>query len=63
MKCPNCKSIVFAADTIDSEYFNDAYYDEVEGTCPQCGLSWHWTEVYSFERCEDIHQIENNDHL
>lgn len=30
--------------------------------CPKCGLSWGWIEVYSFERCEDIRQIEDNDH-
>ncbi len=63
MKCPNCGNMVFAVDTLDSEYFNDTYYDTVEGTCPDCGKSYRWTEVYTFERCEDIEEIKENDHF
>ena len=63
MKCPNCGSMVFAVDTLDSEYFNGNYYDVVEGTCPNCGKSYKWTEVFTFERCEDIEEIKENDHL
>lgn len=63
MKCPNCGSMVFAVDTLDSDWFNGSYYDAVEGTCPNCGKSYKWTEVYTFERCEDIEEIKENDHL
>ncbi len=63
MKCPNCGNEVYAVDTLDSEYFNGTYYDTVEGTCPNCGKSYRWTEVYTFERCEDIEEIKENDHL
>ena len=63
MKCPNCGGMVFAVDTLDSEWFNGNYYDAVEGTCPDCGKSYKWTEVYTFERCEDIEEIKENDHL
>lgn len=63
MKCPNCGTTVYAVDTFDSEWYNDNYYDDVEGTCPNCGKSWRWTEVYTFERCEDIEEIKENDHL
>lgn len=63
MKCPNCGSMVFAVDTLDSEWYNGNYYDAVEGTCSDCGKSYRWTEVYTFERCEDIEEIKENDHL
>lgn len=63
MKCPNCGNEVYAVDTFDSEWYNGSYYDDVEGTCPNCGKSWRWTEVYTFERCEDIEEIKENDHL
>ena len=63
MKCPNCGSMVFAADTLDGEWYNGNYYNDVEGTCPICGKSYKWTEVYTFERCEDIEEIKENDHL
>ena len=54
MKCPICGSFVRAVDTLDSEWFNDSYYDTVEGTCPDCNKSFRWIEVYKFERCENI---------
>ena len=63
MKCPNCGNEVYAVDTLDSEWYNGNYYDAVEGTCPNCGKSYQWTQVYTFERCEDIEEIKDNDHL
>lgn len=63
MKCPICGSFVRAVDTLDSEWFNDSYYDTVEGTCPDCNNSFRWIEVYKFERCENIELINENDHL
>ena len=61
MKCPNCGGMVFAVDTLDSEWYSGKYYDAVEGTCPDCGKSYKWTEVYTFERCEDIEEICKED--
>ncbi len=63
MKCPICDSFVHAVDTFDSVWCNGAYYDTVEGTCPDCGNSFRWTEVYRLERCENIKLIEKDDHL
>ena len=48
MKCPNCKNFVRAVDTYDTDWIENTYYDYVEGTCPNCGKSWRWTEVYVF---------------
>ena len=63
MKCPNCGEFVRAVDTLDTEWCYNAYYDQVEGTCPSCGRSYRWVEVYTFERYENIHEINPNDHL
>ncbi len=63
MKCPVCEGIVRAVDTLDTEWDHGKYYDTVEGTCPDCGKSWRWIEVYSFERVINIEPIDPNDHL
>ena len=64
MKCPNCGcSDLRAVDTLDSEWDCGKYYDTVEGTCPDCGKSWRWIEVYTFEREMNIEPIDSDDHL
>ena len=63
MKCPNCGGIVRAVDTLDTEYFNGSYYDAVEGTCPDCGKSWQWVEIFTFDHVEDVRPINVDDHL
>lgn len=64
MKCPNCGCPnLRAIDTLDTEYDSGSYYDVVEGTCPDCGKSWRWVEVFTFDHYEDIEGIEINDHL
>ena len=63
MICPNCKDIVRATDTIDTEWYDNKYYDLVEGTCPNCGKRWSWTEVYIFDYDTDIREINENNHL
>ena len=43
MKCPNCgNSNLSAAYTLDTEYWDNAYYDTVNGVCPDCGKSKMW---------------------
>lgn len=64
MRCPFCGCLdLRAVDTLDTEYFNDSYHDVVEGTCPDCGMSWRWVEVFTFDHYEDIEGIEIDDHL
>lgn len=63
MKCPICGGTVRAVDTLDSEWELGRYYDTVEGTCPDCGKSWRWVEVYTFDHCQDVEGIEIDDHL
>ena len=56
MKCPNCGREFYAQETIDTEWEQNAYYDYVIGTCPNCRKTYTWTEVYTLERVEDIQE-------
>ena len=61
MKCPNCGySDLRATDTYDTVYDNGSYYDLNEGTCPDCGKSWRWVEVFTFDRYEDVKEIDDH---
>ena len=64
MKCPNCGCFnLHAFEVLETDYDHGAYRDTVEGTCPDCGKSWRWVEVFTFDHCEDIEEIKNDDHL
>lgn len=63
MICPCCGETVHAVDTLNTEWLNGKYYDEVEGTCPSCGRMYNWVEVYAFEGYGDVREIDLNDHL
>lgn len=57
MKCPVCGGIVYADDTLDNDWEHDRCYNKVEGTCPDCGRSWLWVEIYTLDHIEDIKPI------
>lgn len=63
MKCPNCGCFVSAQAIEDSDWMTDIYFDFVEGTCPKCGKSYAWKEIYKYDHDEDIQEIDPNDHL
>ena len=63
MKCPNCGNIIHDTEPVDSEWCDNRCYDTVEGTCPNCGKRWMWTEVYTFAHIIDVQEIESDDHL
>ena len=63
MKCPNCGNEIYAIDTCDSDCGDNSYYDLVEGTCSNCGKSWRWIEVFTFDHIEQVEEIKEDDHL
>ena len=63
IKCSNCGNTVHGIDVLDTEYHDGTYYDYVEGTCSNCGNSWLWVEVYTFDHVEDIKPINLDNHL
>ena len=58
MKCPYCKNVVCAEKTYGTQWVKNTYYDDVEGTCPNCGKSWCWTEVYTFDHIENVEELK-----
>ena len=63
MKCPNCGNDVFFNEVVDTEYDSNYYYDNGYGTCSKCHKTYGWIEVFTFDHCEDIEEIKENDHL
>ena len=63
MKCPNCGNEIYEGEICYSDSGDNSYYDRMEGTCPNCGKSWRWIEVFTFDRIEQIEEIKENDHL
>ena len=63
MKCPNCSNEIYETENYYSDYDDNSYYDRMKGTCSNCGKSWHWIEVFTFDHIEQIEEIKENDHL
>ena len=56
MTCPNCGEYIQNTEAIDSEFYNNAYYDYVVGICDKCRKTYRWTEVFTFNRIEEIQE-------
>lgn len=63
MKCPNCGNEIYESENCYSDYGYNFYYDSMEGTCSNCGKSWGWIEVFTFDHIEQVEEIKENDHL
>ena len=63
MKCPNCDNEIYEIENCYSDYGDNSYYDRMEGTCSNCGKSWRWIEVFTFDHIEQVEEIKENDHL
>lgn len=63
MKCPNCGNEFYATDSIDTEYYDNKYYESVFGRCPNCRKAYKWKEVYVFSYEENICEVDKDDHL
>jgi hypothetical protein len=48
MKCPDC-NVELIIDSITPEQVDECYYEDFVGTCPYCGTSWEWSDVYEFK--------------
>jgi len=45
-RCPYCGIKLDYDDTIDSDFYTEAYQDLVEGHCPKCQKTFKWLEIY-----------------
>ncbi len=48
MKCPVCGTELIEVDAYSTEYSEEAYYDYMSGTCPNCKKDFFWEEKYEF---------------
>lgn len=51
--CPIC-SVPLNVDLYQTEYSNHTYYDYLIGECPQCGRTYSWEEVFSFDHVQNF---------
>lgn len=58
MTCPICGSSFLSMGSLKFWWRDGAYYDEVIGTCPDCGKSFSWIEVYTLDHCESVELVE-----
>ena len=63
MICPNCGREFYSHETLDTEWFHNKYYDYMIGDCPNCGKRYRWTEVYKFDRVEDVEEVNKVDEI
>lgn len=62
MKCPNCGNEIYESEIFYTDCCDNSYYDRMEGTCSNCGKSWRWIEVFTFDHIEEVEEIKENDH-
>ena len=61
MTCPNCGQTLVNYDSIDTEYWNDSFYETVRGECENCFKTYRWTEVYIFNNIENFEEEKENE--
>lgn len=57
--CPKCGVELVYVDTIDTDVYGDEVRNINVGHCPECGQTYKWTEVYEFDRFEDVEPCED----
>lgn len=57
-KCPACDFYLDYDDKIDDELDGSHYVSLWEGRCPECDRKYRWKEIYTFERVEDLEEME-----
>lgn len=63
IKCPKCGcSDVSELDEINSAYEEGSRFEsDWRGCCANCGTFYRWTEVYLFDRVQNIEEEENEE--
>lgn len=60
--CKKCKTELEFDDTIDEEVDGNVVRLIIVGHCPKCGTHYTWTDVYEFDRFEDLEECEQSDY-
>jgi hypothetical protein len=56
LKCPNCD---YDLDGIGDRYGFEGDYSWMTmiGTCPICGRTYRWEEIYAFSRIQNLEEV------
>lgn len=54
MKCPYCNVPLVYQDSVDTDFYNCKYYEEVLGRCSVCDRLFSWIDVYAYEYSESL---------
>lgn len=59
--CPYCKRELEYSDIVDNSYDGARHESIWEGYCPVCSKVFTWTEIYLFDRIENLQEkVEGN---
>lgn len=59
--CPHCKKELEYLDFIDNSYDGSQHESIWKGNCSVCGKVFTWTEIYLFDRIENLQEkVEGN---
>ena len=61
IRCPECGCTdVFGIEEIDSTYEDGSQFESTwRGQCARCGTYYRWTEVYLFDRVQNVEEEED----
>lgn len=61
MVCPNCGTIITNTDLIDTEWYDNNYYDNMIGTCENCNKTYTWSEVFIYSHDVDVQEVNREE--
>lgn len=53
-KCPHCNVEIEVEDRIDFDIDSDFIECKMIGSCPECGRTYIWKELYKYEKSYDF---------
>lgn len=57
--CTECGVELEYDDTLDIDVYDGDVRSVNVGHCPECGQTYQWTEVYEFDRFENLEPCED----
>lgn len=58
--CPHCDAILEYGYIVDTNYDGSRHETLWEGYCPVCDRTFTWTEIYLFDRIENLEEEIDN---
>ena len=58
-KCFNCGADLDYEDVLDTELDGDIMTNKCVGSCPKCGKSYIWVDVYKYTHTQEMEETES----